>query len=213
MSTIGTTTYERIKQDIIFGRFEPASKLKLAALKEYYGASVPTLRETLNRLASDGFVSAEEQRGFFVMPISKEDLIEIANLRILLECRALETSIKNGTSEWEGNLVAAHHKLHRMEEQMLAGDDSEKELWKHYDSQFHLALIEASDSKNLIDLHRTLYSKYLRYQMLVLTYRGAEANDEHKKILDAALERDAKRASHLLETHIVNGLKHTVEQL
>ena len=213
LTTIGTTTYERLKQDIIFGRFKPGNKLKLGALREYCGASVPILRETLSRLASDGFVSAEEQRGFFVMPISKEDLIEIANLRVLLECRALETSIKNGTSEWEGNLVAAHHQLRRMEEKMLGGDDSEKELWKHYDSKFHLALIEASDSKNLIDLHHTLYSKYLRYQMLVLTYRGAEAVDEHKAMLDAALARDTKSASHLLKTHIINGLNHTLEQL
>ncbi len=213
LSTVGTTTYERIKHDIIFGGFTPGVKLKLGALKEYYGASVSTLRETLNRLASDGFVVAEEQRGFFVMPTSKEDLIEIANLRVLLECHALETSIKNGSTEWEGNLVAAHHKLHRMEEQMLSGDETEKELWKRYDWEFHLALIQACDSKNLLDLHRTLYDKYLRYQMLVLTYRGAEAVDEHREIFDTALDRDAERARQLLETHINNGLNHAIERL
>ena len=213
LGTVGTTTYECIKHDIIFGHFAPGIKLKLGALKEQYGASVSTLRETLNRLASDGFVVAEEQRGFFVMPTSKEDLIEIAHLRVLLECHALETSVKHGTTEWEGNLVAAHHKLHRMEQQMLSGDDTDKELWKRYDWEFHLALIEACDSKNLLDLHRTLYDKYLRYQMLVLTYRGEEAVNEHKAIFDAALERDEKGARGMLEAHIVNGLNHAVARL
>ena len=61
------------------------SKLKLDGLRERYQASMSTLRETLNRLASEGFVLAEEQRGFFVAPVSKEDLSEVAELRILLE--------------------------------------------------------------------------------------------------------------------------------
>jgi DNA-binding GntR family transcriptional regulator len=47
-----------------------------------------------------------EQRGFFVRSVSREDLAEIANLRILLECSALKTSIENGDADWEGDLVA-----------------------------------------------------------------------------------------------------------
>ena len=69
-STIGASTYQRIKRDIIFGELQPGSKLKLDALKERYSASLSTLRETLNRLASDGFVEAPEQRGFLVTPVS-----------------------------------------------------------------------------------------------------------------------------------------------
>ena len=50
--------------DIIFGQLVPGSKLKLEFIKSQYEASVSTLREALNRLASEGFVVAEEQRGF-----------------------------------------------------------------------------------------------------------------------------------------------------
>ena len=88
-NTVGTSTYEKIKRDIIYGALAPGVKLKLDTLKHRYAASVSTLRETLNRLASEGFVAAEEQRGFFVTPVSREDMIEITNLRILLECHAL----------------------------------------------------------------------------------------------------------------------------
>jgi len=207
-NTVGTSTYEKIKHDIIFGELAPGSKLKLDALRERYSASVSTLRETLNRLASEGFVAAEEQRGFFVTPVSHEDLIEIAKLRVLLECHALKESIENGDTDWEGNLVAAHHKLHLMEKRMLTGDESEKETWKRYDWQFHLAMIQACNSKNLLDLHSTLYDKYLRYQMLVLTYRGEAAVQEHKAMFEAALNRDAQEAARLLELHIYNGLDH-----
>ena len=212
-NTVGHSTYERIKHDIIFGKLVPGAKLKLDALKKDYAASVSTLRETLNRLASDGFVSAEEQRGFFVTPVSKEDLTEIANLRILLECHALRDSVENGDTDWEGDLVAAHHKLHLMERRMRSGDDTETETWKRYDWEFHLALIRACNSNNLLALHTVLFGKYLRYQMLVLTYRGEVAAQEHKAIFDVALARDSGAAAQILETHITNGLIHTLNAM
>ena len=210
-STIGSATYQRIKHDIIFGKLSPGSKLKLDGLRERYEASMSTLRETLSRLSSEGFVAAEEQRGFFVTVVSKDDFVEIANLRILLECHALELSLKNGDTEWEGNLVAAHHKLHLLEKKMLAGDETQKEDWKRYDSEFHLAMIEACGSANLLSLHSILFDKYLRYQMLVLTHRGQEAVNEHKKMLDAAIGRDAKKASAILKTHIEKGLENALK--
>ena len=64
IDTIGSTVYKQIKRDIIFGELAPSSKLKLDGLKSKYPVSLSTLRETLNRLASEGFVIAEEQRGF-----------------------------------------------------------------------------------------------------------------------------------------------------
>lgn len=212
-NTVGSSTYLRIKQDIILGHLAPASKLKLDTLRERYDASMSTLRETLSRLASEGFVSAEEQRGFFVTAVSPEDLIEVSNLRILLECHAVRLSIQNGDTDWEGNLVAAHHKLHRMEQRLLAGDTSLKEEWKRYDWEFHLAMIEACGSKNLLSLHAILYDKYLRYLMLVLTYRGQEAVDEHRAMFEAALDRKPDEAANILRSHIEKGLEHTLAAL
>ena len=118
--------------------------------------------------------------------------------------------MENGDADWEGNLVAAHHKLQLMEKKMISGDSSEKETWKRYDWEFHLAVIQACNSRNLLELHSTLYDKYLRYQMLVLTFRGDEAAQEHHKIFQAALDRSASGAADLLEEHILNGLEHTL---
>lgn len=211
--TVAASAYDRIKQDIISCRLEPGSKLKLDTMRNEYRVSISTVRETLGRLATEGFVVAAEQRGFFVTDMSAEDLTEVANLRILLECSALRTSVVNGDEYWEADLVAAHHLLHRAEQRMLTGDHSQKGLWKRYDSDFHHALIKACKSRNLMSLHAILFDKYLRYQMSVLTYRGREAVDEHKAIFDAALARDADAAAKHLETHITKGLVHTLQAL
>ena len=208
--TVGLSTYGAIRNDIIFGRLAPDFKLKLDDMKAAYRASVPTLRETLNRLASEGFVVAEEQRGFFVAPVSKSDLREIADLRILLECSALKLSIEKGDTEWEGKVAAAHHKLHRMEQKMLTEDHAERELWKRYDWEFHQSLILACGSSNLLRLHAIIFDKYLRYQMHVLTFRGEPAALEHKQLLDAALDRNADLAEVVLRSHVKAGLKHAL---
>ena len=78
--TVGENTYEMIKKDIIFGNLKPLKKLKLNELKINYKTSISTLREILSRLSGDGFVVYEEQKGFYVSPVSESDLKEIANL-------------------------------------------------------------------------------------------------------------------------------------
>ena len=201
LSTVGQSTFRIIKDDIIFGVLKPGLKLKLGVMKDQYNASVSTLRETLNRLATEGFVEDRDQRGFYVSSTSKEDFLEVANLRILLECYALELSINNGNEEWEGDLVAAHHKLSIAENKIKTDHFYEKNIWKQYDHDFHNSLINACNSRNLLSLHSTMYDKYFRYEMLLLTFQGKEDN-EHKDLLDAALNRDVKLAQKLLTNHI-----------
>jgi len=211
INTIGSRTYQRIKKDIIYGKLEPSTKLKLDILKDQYETSRPTLRETLNRLASEGFVLAEEQRGFFVKPVSKNDFKEITNLRVLLESNALKLSVQNGDTDWEGNLVAAHHKLHTIEKRRLGNDKPQRELNAIFDFEFHLALIGACENKNLLDLHAIIFDKYIRYQMLDITYRGIQAIEEHKAIFESSLDRDFNKATKLLKNHIENGLEHVLQ--
>jgi DNA-binding GntR family transcriptional regulator len=210
LTTVGQGTFQTIKEDIIFGNLKPGLKLKLGVLKDQYSASVSILRETLNRLASEGFVEAKDQRGFYVATTSKEDFLEIANLRILLECYALELSIKNGDSEWEGNLVSAHHKLSLAEKEIQTNHYYEKNIWKKCDHDFHRALIHACDSKNLLSLHSTLYDKYFRYEMLLLTFQGKE-DTEHQDMLNAALNRDVKLAQKLLKNHIQSAEEYLIQ--
>jgi DNA-binding GntR family transcriptional regulator len=209
-STVGESAYQKIRSDIVFGRLLPGKKLKLERLKADYGASVSTLREILNRLHSERLVVAEGQKGFEVAPVSIANLREIAALRQLLECRALEQSFRAGDMEWEGRVVAAHHRLARMEDRMAQGDRTHTEEWKRYDWQFHQALISACGSKMLIDNHAAVFDKYLRYQMIALSYRGEIAANEHAQLLECALERDAVRACEVLTRHVAGGVEHAL---
>ncbi|MCG7393456.1 FCD domain-containing protein [Microvirga sp. ACRRW] len=207
---IGESAYRKIRADIVFGRLAPGRKLKLEQLKSDYGASVSTLREILNRLSSERLVVAEGQKGFEVTPVSIANLREIAALRQLLECRAMEQSFRAGDMEWEGRVVAAHHRLARMEERMAKGDRSHTEEWKQYDWQFHQALISACGSRMLIDTHAAVFDKYLRYQMIALSYRGDIASEEHKLLLECALQRDSARACEVLSRHVAGGVEHAL---
>lgn len=208
--SIGETAYQRIRSDIIFGRLLPGQKLKLEQLKKTYSVSVSTLREILSRLSSEWLVLAEGQRGFEVSPVSRENLKEVAALRQLLECHAIEQSFAAGDVEWEGQVVAAHHKLHAMEQRMQAGERSETELWKRYDWQFHQALISACGSRALMETHAAVFDRYLRYQMLTLSNRGDIAIREHRMLLDCALKRDAVTACKVLSVHIAGGVAHAL---
>jgi DNA-binding GntR family transcriptional regulator len=210
LETIGENVYRRIRADIIFGRVAPGQKLRLERLKDDYGVSVSTLREILNRLTSEGLVTAEGQRGFEASPVSAANLKEIAALRMLLESHALDQSFAAGDMEWEGRVVAAHHKLASMERRMMEGDRSQAELWKRYDWEFHQALISACGSQALMDTHSAVFDKYLRYQMVALSFRGDIAASEHKTLLDCALTRDAATAKVTLERHVSGGVEHAL---
>ena len=189
--TAGEKAYRRLRGDIIVGRLAPSQKLRLEALKSAYGISVSTLRELLNRLTSEGLVVAENARGFEVAPVSADNFKELANLRLLLEAHALQRSFALGDMDWEGRVVAAHHKLATLEKRTLAGDRRDLEVLKRYDSEFHRALLSACGSRTLLDVHAAVFDKYVRYLMIAVIFRDA-AVPEHWKLLECALKRDAK---------------------
>jgi DNA-binding GntR family transcriptional regulator len=209
-STVSERSYERIRADIVFGRLAPGARLKLDRLSADYVVSVSTLREILNRLASEGLILAEDQRGFRVMPATAADFQDVAAMRLLLESHAIRLSFGAGDLEWEGRVVAAHHKLAMLERRMMAGDRSAIEAWKTYDREFHRALIDACRSEMVLDLYCEVFDKYLRYQMVADVFRGEIAATEHEALQAAALSRDADAACAILERHVNGCLAHTL---
>ena len=208
--TVGEVAYRRIRTDIIFGRLKPGEKLRLDRISAAYGTSISTLRELLNRLASEALIVAEGQRGFEVASISAGDFRQVAAMRLLLEGHAIAESFRDGDLDWEGRVVSAHHKLAVMERRLSAGDQSEPELWKRCDWEFHHELISACGSKVLLDMHAAIYDRYLRYQMLAVIFRGEIAAREHNELVQCALARDAARARHVLESHINGCVEHAL---
>jgi len=208
--TVGETAYRRMRADIVFGRLAPGEKLRLDKVSQRYGTSVSTMRELLNRLGSEGLIVAEGQRGFEVAPVSPTDFREVAAMRQLLECHAIGQSFAAGDLDWEGRVVAAHHKLAVMEKRMIDGSDADPEAWKRCDWEFHHALVSACGSKLLMQTHAAIYDKYLRYQMVAVIFRGEITAREHQKLLQCALSRDAATACKVLETHIQSCVEHAL---
>lgn len=209
--TVGEIAYRQIRRDIVFGAIAPGTPLRLERLKDRYQVSVSTLREIFNRLASEDFVIAEGQRGFQVSPVSQSHFREIAKMRELLEAHALKESFEHGDLDWESQVVAAHHKLSRMETLMEAGDHDQTETWKRYDREFHAALIAACGSRVLMQSHRRIFDHFLRYQVVAIIYRGRAASDEHLQLLECALSRDHVIAAKILGQHIHACVEHTFE--
>ncbi len=206
-ATVAGSVYGRIRDDIIFGSLEPGRKLKLDTLKTTYGVSVSTLREVLNRLAADGFAATEDQKGFRVSPVSMRGLFEVAELRELLECHGLRQSVANGDIDWEGRVVAAHHKLASLEGKMVRGEAVDRRLWKRYDREFHAAMISACGSASLMRVHAAVYDHFLRYQVQALEFRGQDAADEHHELLERVIGRDADGAARVLAEHVRKGVE------
>jgi DNA-binding GntR family transcriptional regulator len=115
-------------------------------------------------------------------------------------------SFERGDLEWEARVVAAHHKLAQMETRMLAGDASEMVRWKSYDWEFHQALISACGSAVLMSAHGAAFDRYLRYQMIGLSFRGQVAANEHALLRECALRRDVGAAVACLEAHLRGGV-------
>ena len=209
-ATPGERAYRLIRADIVFGKRKPGEKLTLERMKGEYETSIGTLREILNRLASEGLVSAEGARGFEVMPVSPSNLRQVAAMRQLLECHALRESFAAGDMDWEGRVVAAHHKLAAIEKRMAKGERSITTSWKRYDWEFHHALISACGSDVLLETHAAIYDKYLRYQMVAGLYRGEVASKEHRKLLECALARDWQGAQRTLGKHVQDCVDHMI---
>jgi GntR family carbon starvation induced transcriptional regulator len=208
--TVGEATYQRLREDIIACRLLPGHKLRLEALRERYDAGVSTLREILNRLASESLVVAEGQKGFAVAPVTRQDLKEIADLRLLLESHALGLSLANGDLEWEGRVVAAHHKLAATERKLLAGQERHTVNWVRYDFAFHNALISACGSQVLLDLHAAIFDRFLRYHMLAASFRGGGVVDDHKALYELALARNVDGAQAMMASHVKSGVEHVL---
>ena len=205
--------FKKIKYDIVFGNLEPNQKLKLNLLQKEYNVSISILREVLNRLCGDGFIIYRVQKGFFVSPISKKDLYEIADLRIILETHALEISIKNKDYEWEAELLGAYHKLNHAENELEKNNLNAKSLWTKYDAEFHQMLIKKCNSLNLIRIHEVIFDKYLRYQLLILKYRGKDSIKEHRDLLDYSLISNIQKAQNTLRDHIKKGVDYASSNL
>jgi len=203
ISTQASSVYDRLQDDILSGRLKPGRKLRLKELIEEYETGNSPLREALNRLSSNGMVVREENRGFRVSPASATELLELSRTRCWLEEVALRQSIINGDTAWEERIVLAFHWLTQSAKTNGEADRVTSPEWEAHHEGFHMALISACESSILMDFCIQLQKRTVRYRNLaeVVEYREGHELEEHRKLQDATLSRDADLAVSLLDQH------------
>jgi GntR family transcriptional regulator, carbon starvation induced regulator len=190
--TLADEAYQRIHDDIIRGAFAPNEKLQPDALRQRYDIGLSPLREALSRLALEGLAVAEGQRGFFVAPATRAELLDIADLRIQFSVMSLDRSIQRGDDAWENAVVTTYYQLNKLENQGKREPRTFHDEWERRNRAFHEALESACGSPWLTHFCDILYDHFERYRRRFLVYTEIDPTiaDEHRQIMELALARD-----------------------
>jgi GntR family carbon starvation induced transcriptional regulator len=204
--TLVDKIYEQIHEDILSWRLKPMQRLHIAQLAEHFNIGPGPVREALSRLIATGLVIVISQRGFRVAAVSKDDLNDVYMTRAEVEAIALRLSIERGDDQWEADLIASYHRLAKFEQEQTIKSLQDYKEWELRHRGFNLALLNACGLSYLLDIQNRLYDLTERYRRSWLN-AGIEKSKKlvyakkQKDIMDAALSRDAKRASELLFRH------------
>jgi GntR family transcriptional regulator, carbon starvation induced regulator len=199
--TLTTDLFEQIRSDILHNRLEPGSRLLFRDMRERYRSGLSPLREALMRLVSEGLVLLEDHKGFRVAPVSREEMIDIANTLLELEAIAIRMAVDKGDDRWEAQIVARYHELSKRE--MFATDGTLDTEWEARNVAFHEALYEACGSPSLKLVCHLLYERHSRYRRL-RTRQGDPSRNvakEHEGLMRATIGRNADAAIALLRKH------------
>jgi GntR family carbon starvation induced transcriptional regulator len=202
--SLTASALSRIRSDIIACRLMPNERLRFEALRERYGMGVSPLREALMRLEAEGLVQLEQNKGFRVSEVSRENLLDLMQTRTEIESIALRWSLEKGGVEWEANLLGAFHRLSRQTKLDPSESEAINEAWSREHAAFHAALVSACGSQTLIAIRERLFEQAERYVSLSITSNAPLRDDagEHRQLMRAALNRDMERTTELNRLHI-----------
>lgn len=202
--TLASAAYDRLRADILGCVLSPGERLPLHQLAEQYACGVGALREALNRLVGDGLVTSEEQRGFSVSTVSRDHLLDLLHIRLLLEEQGIRRSIELGGVDWEVGVMSAFHHLSKVNERNPDDPRLLDPEWERYHAAFHHALVAGCQSPLLLQMRDAIYAQGDRYRHLYRAYLAGQRDHltEHRALMDAALQRDADKTLCLVRRHL-----------
>jgi DNA-binding GntR family transcriptional regulator len=196
--TLWQRVYDHLKAEILAGRLAPGAELAEVALAEQLGVSRGPIREAIGRLASEGLVTVRPRRGAVVSLLSKDEFLELYQVREALEVMAVKLAVPRLQADDIAALQALIDAMAAHAERNHVADFFEA------NAVFHARLVDASGNAKLGELYRQLLDQLGRYRTRSLRLRGnlQRSVAEHAAILRAAKRGDADRASHLMSEHI-----------
>ena len=196
--------YEKLRQMAGDFEFKPDARINESRLSLELGASRTPLREALNRLVAEEYLTFQSGRGFFCRPLSPEGIVDLYEARIEAEAvrRACLRAIEADLIELGAYLDETEPEYSRCQDliRLLAIDEG-----------FHMRICELSKNQELLRLLRNLNGR-IRYVRLVglrllrdqppAAEKDASDLSAHRIIFNALKNRDSEHSEQLMRQHI-----------
>jgi DNA-binding GntR family transcriptional regulator len=188
-----------LRESIIFGELKPGTQLKQDDIAEKFGCSPAPVREALRDLESEGLVEHFHNRGVFVTNISNQEIVEVLlPIRLVLEKYALRNAAEKFTPGIVDNLNE------QIEIMRIGAKKEDIRIVTEADVKFHVITMEVASSNQTLQLWKSVLSRIrLEFYRIGPSPSLVEQAKEHKKLLDAILQNDAKILDKALEEHII----------
>jgi len=181
-----------LRRAILKGDFKPGQRLVQTELAELTGVSRMPIREALRTLELEGLISMEPHKGAVVRPLKKEDILEIYELRSVLEPLGLKKSMRNFTKQDIEKLTSYH-------EAMLATDNADE--YVELNADFHQLLFSCCNSPRLIGFIETISRGFAQDTPQLIPGQIKKSNLEHEGILKEIKNKKPEKASSSLAKH------------
>lgn len=187
--------YQSLRSEIVTGELSPGTPLREVMLAERFGVSRTPVRDALFRLEESG-LAVRGQRGLEVRGINPESIIQVYDLRILLEQEAAGQAAENRTLS---DLLT----LEALIERDRANQDLTERVLIESNLEFHRAVWSAAANPVLVELMEKLTSNLVHAPTSTLAVEGRweEALDEHERIRSAIEARDVEDARNAAKHH------------
>lgn len=188
-----------IHERIVEGELAPGSRINEVRLAEELGVSRTPLREAMMGLVAEGALSAIPRRGFFVLPLSEEELRHIYPIRGLLDPEALRLS---GLPPHD-----RISRLRKLNERMRRAKDAAERV--RLDDAWHIELVVDCPNPVLLDLIREFMARTRRYELAFYRERSnlEMSTGDHANVLDAAERKDLEAAIEALRVNLTSGFE------
>ena len=191
--------YDILKKRIILREIEPGKKINEEELAESLGVSRTPIRETLVRLEHEGIVRIIPRRGAFVISQSNKEVIDLLQVREVLEGLVVRLATEN----MERDLF---DHLRRCLKEISSTDERDDRLLKYTpaDVQFHALLLEACNNPLLKSMMETVNShlQMVRLRTVALPGRPEQTVREHYEILEAIEQGNPILAEKSMRKHV-----------
>ena len=187
--------YLQLKYDLMVGSFDPGEKLSIRALSERTGLGAAPIREALKRLASERILESGVKRSFAVPDLDDKRIVDLINLRALLECHAAQQALGASTRKDIDQLGTL---ANRMQRQISNLDHSGYMRSNH---RFHFLIYSRSGNQDLVSMIEQLWAQTgpSLYRGLTNSDPTSDTHDSHGDIVAALKSRNVEKlSSHML---------------